>query len=205
MVMRSLYFLSLVSIAIFLAEGSFGAASAQSSTYQDWYPTSISAPAGHTYPCALTALPKDLTGIPDGDKRFINHVYAMLLKCCQAKLVMIDELMKDNGAYSTTYAKYYADTAAARQKIATEPVPKGLESFRNSVLSAVDQQVQFFNKAVTARQQGQSAQQVLAIPEGRAASSMLFAAWSEMQTRYPSMSAPVKDSTYHHLCALDLF
>lgn len=129
----------------------------------------------------------------------------MLLKCCQAKLVMIDELMKDDGAYSSTYAKYSADTTAARLKIATEPVPKGLEKFRNSVLSAIDQQMQFFNKAVTARQQGQSAPAVLAIPEGRLASSMLLTAWSEMQAHYPSMSPSVKDSTYHHLCALDLF
>lgn len=173
--------------------------------FTDWYPQSITPPSGHHYPCALTALPRDLTGIPAGDKQFINHVYAMLLKCLQAKLVMIDTLMQNNQAYGGAYAQYYSQTAAYRQKIVAEPVPKGLETFRNTVVNALDTQMAFFAKAVKARQSGQSAQEVLNIPEGRTASSLLQSAWGSMASRYPSWSNPVKDSIYHHLCALDLF
>jgi hypothetical protein len=174
-------------------------------SFQDWYPNSISPPAGHQYPCALTALPKSLTGIPEADRRFINHVYAMLLQCVGAKVVMIDTLMQDHQAYASTFTRYYTETVAARKKIVSEPTPAGLEDFKNTVVAAIDEQIRFFNKAVRDRQAGQSAQQVLALPEGKKASSMLLQAWSLMTARYPGMSAQVKDSTYHHLCALDLF
>lgn len=199
--------LTLLLSTIFLAQIMIIDAAAQTppKPYQNWYPSSIAAPAGHKYPCALTALPKDLKGIPETDRGFINHVYSMLLKCAQAKLVMIDEVLLPSGAYSAAYGKYYADTTAARQKIMAEPVPRGLESFRATVISAIDQQIQFFGKAVRARQAGKSAQDVLNIPEGKVASGMLLNAWSAMESRYPAMSAEVKDSTYHHLCALDVF
>jgi len=173
--------------------------------FQDWYPSVISPPSGHKYSCALTALPKDLTGIPASDKQFINHVYAMLLKALEAKLVMLDTLMQEHQSYGAAYARYYADTSAARQKIMAEPVPNGLLNFRNTVITAIDQQAQFFGQATKARQSGQPAQSIQNIPEGRQASATLQSAWAAMQSRYPNMSSTVRDSTYHHLCALDLF
>lgn len=171
----------------------------------DWYPASITPPAGHRYPCALTALPKDLTGIPAADKLFVNHVYAMLLKCLQAKLVLIDTLNQDKQNYGRAYSAYCSDTLAARKRIAAEPAPKGLETFKTTVLKAIDTQMQFFTKGVDARNGGKTAQDVWAIPEGRQASSLLISAWGQMEARYPQMSPTVRDSTYHHLCALDLF
>ena len=180
-------------------------ASAQQSTASDWYPASITPPAGHRYPCALTALPKDLTGIPASDKLFVNHVYAMLLKCLQAKLVLIDTLSQDNQNYARAFSTYMADTLAARKRILAEPAPKGLEPFKATVLKAIDTQMQFFTKGVDARNSGKTAQDVWAIPEGKQASSLLISAWGQMESRYPQMSSAVRDSTYHHLCALDLF
>jgi len=179
-------------------------ASAQTAS-QDWYPRTIGAPAGHQYPCSLTALPKDLSGIPDSDKLFVNHVYAMLLKALEAKLLMIDALMGYNDSYTQVYKKYYADTVTARQKILAEPVPAGLQSFRDTVISAIDQQIIFFTKATKTRQGGQSAAEVMRIPEGQKSSTLLHQAWGGMESRYPKMNAQLKDSTYHHLCALDLF
>lgn len=173
--------------------------------FADWYPGNINPPAGHNYPCAVTALPRDLSGIPVKDRQFINHVYSMLLKALQAKLIMIDTLMQEHQAYGSTYARYYQETIAARQKIMAEPVPQGLEGFRNAVVNAIDMQGQFFAKATKARQSGKSGQDVLAIPEGRTASQLLQTAWGQMQGRYPGMSKAMSDSTYHHLCALDLF
>lgn len=183
----------------------FSPASAQT-TSKDWYPRTIGAPAGHQYPCSLTALPKDLSGIPDADKLFINHVYAMLLKALEAKLLMIDALMMGhNDSYTQVYKKYYADTVTARQRILAEPVPAGLQNFRDTVISAIDQQIIFFTKATKSRQSGQSAGEVMNIPEGRQASALLHQAWSGMESRYPKMNPALKDSTFHHLCALDLF
>lgn len=170
----------------------------------NWYPNSIALPSGHAYPCALTALPANLEGVPPGDRTFINHVYAMLLQCVQAKVLMLDALREDDG-FGAAYSRYYASTTQARQKIMAEPVPAALTPFRNGVVAAIDQQIQFFSKASQARQRGSSFGEIMNIPEGRQASNYLLQAWSVMQGQYPSLSAAVKDSTYHHLCALDLF
>lgn len=174
-------------------------------TSADWYPISITPPSGHQYPCALTALPKDLSGIPDADKKYINHIYAMILKCLQAKLVIIDTINQDGQNYSQAYSQYYRDTVAARQKLLAEPVPDGLTPFRNTVVSAIDKQISYFGTAVKTRQAGGTAASALSAPAGREASSLLQNAWGTMMNRYPAMSPAVKDSTYHHLCALDVY
>jgi hypothetical protein len=93
----------------------------------------------------------------------------------------------------------------ARARLADEPVPAGLEPFAADVLAALDLQQTFFTKAVERRRTGASLSEVYAIPEGRSASQRLLSAWARMQQRYPSWSAELKDSVYHHLCALDLF
>jgi hypothetical protein len=46
---------------------------------------------------------------------------------------------------------------------------------------------------------------VYQIREGHQASERLLSAWAHMQQRYPKWDATLKDSVYHHLCALDLF
>mgnify|MGYP000042662662 CR=1 FL=1 len=177
-----------------------------SNNYQNWYPQSIALPSGHSYPCALTALPSNLEGVPAPERAFINHIYAMLLQCVQAKTIMIDSLRRDSaGGFTQSYGTYYAKTTQARQKIMAEPVPGGLQGFRDGVVSAIDQQILFFGKASRARSAGKSFQEIIGYPEGRTASSLLIQAWGAMQSRYPNLSAPVKDSAYHHLCALDLF
>jgi len=173
--------------------------------YQNWYPRDITMPAGHSYPCALTAMPSSLDGIPAADKAFINHVYAMLLQCVQAKTIMVDTLRTDNSGFSQAYSTYYAKTTQARQKIMAEPLPAGLQGFRDGVINALDQQILFFGRASRARASGKSFQEVMTYSEGRNASNLLIAAWSAMTARYPGLSPAVSDSAYHHLCALDLF
>ncbi|MFA7338082.1 MAG: hypothetical protein WC028_14950 [Candidatus Obscuribacterales bacterium] len=173
--------------------------------YQNWYPRDISLPSGHSYPCALTAMPANLEGIPAADRAFINHVYAMLLQCVQAKTVMVDTLRADSGGFSQAYSSYYAKTTQARQKIMAEPLPGGLQGFRDGVINALDQQILFFGKASRARASGKSFQEVMGYSEGRNASTLLIGAWSAMSARYPGLSPAVSDSAYHHLCALDLF
>ncbi|HMY04484.1 MAG TPA: hypothetical protein PKA48_14060, partial [Candidatus Obscuribacter sp.] len=64
-------------------------ATGSGSTFVNWYPSSITLPQGMSYPCALTPLPTSLPGIPAGDRNYINHVYTMLLKCVQAKTIML--------------------------------------------------------------------------------------------------------------------
>lgn len=173
--------------------------------YQNWYPRDITMPAGHSYPCALTAMPSNLDGIPAADKAFINHIYAMLLQCVQAKTIMVDTLRTDNSGFSQAYSTYSAKTTQARQKIMAEPLPAGLQGFRDGVINALDQQILFFGKASRARTSGKSFQEVMTYSEGRNASNLLIAAWSAMTARYPGLSPAVSDSAYHHLCALDLF
>lgn len=177
-------------------------------SYADWYPQSIEPPQGHRYPCNLTALPRDLKGIPATDRPYINHAFSLILACLQAKLIMIDTLAGSGGASAakTAYTKYYAATSAARQKLLKEPVPSaGLEQFRNDVIRGVDQEVVFFQKGVSVSSGGKPFSAVLALPEGRVASGYLQSAWGKISALYPQWSPEVKDSIYHHLCALDIF
>lgn len=170
-----------------------------------WYPQSIALPANHRYPCTLNALPRDLTGIPQSEKIYIDHAFSLLLKMLQAKIVMFDTVSWDNQQYNSAYSSYYSKTVSARQKFLQLDTPKGLEGFRNDVVNGLDKQVVFFQKAAQMRLQGKSAQDIMSIPQGKLASSLYVSAWQKISSRYPNMSTSVKDSMYHHLCALDIF
>lgn len=170
-----------------------------------WYPQSIALPANHRYPCTLNPLPRDLTGIPQSEKLYIDHAFSLLLKMLQAKIVMFDTVSWDNQQYQSAYSTYYTNTVSARQKFLQLATPKGLEVFRNDVVNGLDKQVVFFQKAAKMRTDGKSAQDIMAIPEGKTASSLYISAWQKISARYPNLSTPVKDSMYHHLCALDIF
>lgn len=196
--------LTAYSFAVGDRSGSACAAPSGQAGFEDWYPADIRPPAGTRYHCNLTALPRAMPGIPEADRRFINHVYAMILRLTQYKLVMLAAL-DGNRDVDSAYSTYYAGTVAALGKLKAEAPPAGLAKFKDDVVSAVVLQVNFFNKGRELRKRGASMQDVYGIEEGRAASTLLFAAWDEMVRRYPAWSAETKDSIYHHLCAFDLF
>lgn len=192
-----------LTLAVLLA----GAAAGQQAGLpagEDWYPRDITAPAGTRYPCALTALPRSLPGIPESDRRYVNHVYTLLLRATQAKLALLAAMEgpRDMRLAHDTYSRKLAEISA---RLAQEPVPSGLSVFHADVTAALDLQSQFFAAAVAARAAGRPLAGVFAIPAGRLASARLIAAWGRMQARYPAWSAETRDSIYHHLCALDLF
>jgi len=168
------------------------------------YPADISPPPGTQYPCALTALPRGLPGIAEADRAYINRTYARILRATQSKLVALKALY-DRRDISGANAKY--DTAAANLLAALQAdvPPKGLEPFHADVIRAIQLQRAFFQKAAPLRSSGSSMEKVFEVPEGREASSRLFAAWDAMQSRYPDWPEQTKDSIYHHLCALDFF
>lgn len=173
---------------------------------EDWYPADVAPPPGTRYPCALTALPRELPGIPAGDRRFINHVYSLLLRATQAKLVLQKALAENQGpALASAHGQYRRATGDAMAKIRAEPVPAGLDKFRDHVIAALDFQRTVFAQAVQARLGGGPVGGEYKVPEARAASQQLIAAWTQMMQRYPNWPAEMKDSVYHHLCALDLF
>lgn len=175
-------------------------------SYEDWYPASITPPAGTQYPCALTALPRDLPGIPKGDRRSSTTSYAMLLKATQAKLVLLSALHgSGTPALEQASATYRRTTDEALEKVRAEPVPPGLEGFAQDVITALELQRDAFDQAVRTRAQGSPPDEVFRMPEARKASQRLIAAWNKMSRRYPDWPQPMRDSVYHHLCALDLF
>lgn len=172
----------------------------------DWYPADIAPPPGTQYPCALTALPRELPGIPPSDRRFINHVYSMLLRATQAKLVLQKALRDGNGPpLATAYADYRRIINDALAKIRAEPLPTGLDKFQGDVTAALELQRSAFEQAVKARVGGGPAGEEYRVPEGHAASKRLVAAWVKMTKRYPDWPTETRESVYHHLCALDLF
>jgi hypothetical protein len=171
---------------------------------EDSYPSDISPPAGTRYPCALTALPRSLPGIPEGDRTYVNHVYTRILRATQAKLVLLKAL-EDASAVSAALARYQDTTRRLAEQLAAEGAPSGLAPFQEDVLQALALQQAFFAKAASLRRSGSGMADVYRIPEGRQASARLIAAWGKMEGRYPSWAPETKDSIYHHLCALDLF
>jgi hypothetical protein len=170
----------------------------------DWYPRDITPPAGTRYPCALTPLPRALPGIPESDRRYVNHVYTLLLRATQAKLLLL-AAMEGPRDLEAPHRRYREQLAEQTGRLAKEPVPAGLEPFHADVGAALALQGQFFEAAVPARAAGRTMVEVYAIPAGRTASGRLIAAWGRMQARYPGWPAQTRDSVYHHLCALDLF
>ncbi|MBX9667245.1 MAG: hypothetical protein K2X93_06485 [Candidatus Obscuribacterales bacterium] len=208
-------FILSISVALVCAVGAGTKATAQparstttanqstSSSYQNWYPSSITLPDGIQYHCRLRPLPAALPGIPEADRAYINHTYAMILKCTQAKTILYSKLQSPNARSS--YSRYYSDSFSALERIRKEPTPAGLEGFRNRVVKAIILQMTFFDKATKAAEARKSFQEIIQITEGRQASGELMAAWSDMSRRYPQWGAETKDSIYHHLCALDLF
>jgi hypothetical protein len=171
---------------------------------EDGYPADITPPAGTRYPCALTALPRALPGIPDADRAYINHTYARVLRATQAKLVLLKAL-EEGRDLPAARARYEETSGPLAARLRAESPPDGLAAFQEDVAQALALQQAFFARAVPLRQAGRGMPEVYRIPEGRTASARLISAWMRMQARYPSWSAETRDSIYHHLCALDLF
>jgi hypothetical protein len=199
-VKRSAWWLA-IALLLAIARASAGD---RGEAYESWYPADITPPAGTEYPCALTALPATLSGVPENERRFVNHTYSMVLKSTQAKLVLLRALGGTTGL-DAPLARYLAATDEARSRLAREPVPAGLEAFADDVRGAIERQQSFFRTAVARRAAGATWDELLRLPDGRAASQRLLSAWAHMQHRYPAWTPEVRDSVYHHLCALDLF
>ena len=127
-------------------------------------------------------------------------------KATRAKLVLLSALYgKDASALQPAAASYRRATDEVLEKIRDEPVPSGLEPFSQDVIAAIELQRDAFEQAVQARAKGGPPDEVFRIPESREASQRLIAAWNRMSQRYPDWPQPMRDSVYHHLCALDLF
>ncbi|MCO5167935.1 MAG: hypothetical protein M9894_16450 [Planctomycetes bacterium] len=183
---------------------SAAAPSAPPAPFEDRYPEDIALPPGVEYPCAVTALPRDLAGVPEAERNYVNHVYAALIDVVQQKQVLLAAMARRADAAAAD-GEHRASTERALAALRAEPVPRGLEGFHGDVVAALEQQRTFFDQAVPRRAAGASMEDVHHIAEGRAASQRLLSAWAAMERRYPRWSAEVKDSVYHHLCALDLF
>ena len=170
------------------------------------YPSDITPPPGTQYPCALTALPHTLTGVPESERAYINRLYGLVIRGIHAKLLVLKAVGENDAvARGAALERYQTETDAVTSRISALAVPAGLEPFRDDVVAAFRLQRSFFEKAVAARRSGGSMDNVWRIAEGRQASGRLISAWGRMQARYPQWSRETSDSVYHHLCALDLF
>ena len=172
--------------------------------FKNWYPNDITPPKGTKYPCALTALPRDLVGVPEEDKRFINHTYALILRAVQYKLLVMRDLGTRNEA--KTFRVYARESQKLRENIKMQVAPNAkMKKFQKAVVKAISLQMVFFQKVIKRKDIPVIAQRFSAIQEGRQASNLLKEAWQDTIGSYPSLSPAVKKSLYHHLCALDVF
>jgi hypothetical protein len=191
-----------VTAVVVAAAFSLPASPAPPGDADDWYPADIAPPPGTSYPCALTPLPRALDGIPPADRRFINHTYSLILEATRAKLLLLKAL-DEGGDLRTAHQRYGDGVRGALETLRRETPPTGLEAFREDVTAALELQLAYFAKVVAAT--AGAAAPPVSPPEGPAASRRLHAAWSKMTRRYSAWSTPVRESIYHHLCALDLF
>lgn len=190
--------------------------------FDDWYPDDVSPPAGQKYPCALVALPRAQAGIPAADRPFINHLATVCLEATRAKLRFFRGLRWESPAEATLDA-LRADVTELRALLAAETPPEGLEQVHADVLAALDLELRFFERfaeemlplrrridglprdEASRLWKGANARVFPSIPEGGQASARLRAAWAALERRYGAAWTPaVKDSLYHHLCAMDL-
>lgn len=172
--------------------------------YESWYPADITPPPGTKYPCAVTAMPKDLEGVPPSHKRYIDHAFSLILKAVHARLGAW-EALGSPAPDPAILENYLAVTRDVAAKLKAEPTPWSLLPFRDDVIAGLEFQISFFEKAYPLRRSGKSFEEWSAVPEGRTASGKLITAWGRIQARYPKMSAAVSASLMHHLCALDIF
>lgn len=194
--------LALAALPIVLVAGCGGEAGGRPSlVFEDWYPEDVSPPPGTRYPCALTAQPRDLPGIPATDRAFVNHAYSLVLDATRARLELMRDLERNGAA---AFRDYEVRIAAIGERLDSEPTPEGLERFRDDVAAALRLQRDAFGAAVRETPRG-AGRAVFARPEAREASRRLIRAWGAMNARYPEATAELRDSAYHHLCALDLF
>ena len=174
-----------------------------STEFENWYPDEISPPEGTEYPCALTALPRDLTGIPPTERGFVNHMCAKLLEAIHLRLELTYAL-SEGGDRSEELATYEAAIAPVQAALAAEKGPPGLANFQQNVVRAILLQRQALSQAVKLRAGGAGMERVWQLSEVRESSKRLLAAWGAISARYQGRwSEAVKDSIYHHLCALD--
>src|SRR5262245_44399682 len=131
----------------------------------DMYPADITPPAGTQYHCALTALPRDLPGIPSAERAYINRTYARVLRATQAKLVFLKAL-EEGREVAAGGERYQATTRGLAERLSAEPAPVGLAPFQEDVGQALALQQAFFLKAASLRQAGRSMAEVYQVPEG---------------------------------------
>jgi hypothetical protein len=199
-----LFALATLFVAGGCADSSSGAVEATAVDETGRYPDDISPPAGTVYPCALTALPQNLPGIPPADREYVNRTYARILRATQAKLVLL-KAMEARLEIADSAAGYRAAVSKLLDALRSDTPPDGLAQFHRDVISAIELQDEFFRKSAPMRDAGAAMSEVFSVPEGREASGRLMAAWGAMASRYPDWPSDTKDSIYHHLCALDFF
>lgn len=193
-----------LGLLLALLVGCPGGSSGPPAPFENRYPADTSLPPGVEYPCAFTPLPLVLEGVPAGERNYVNHSCALVVGLIRAKQVLLDA-MAEGRSFASESEAYAAANAAALEGLRAEPVPEGLEGFHADLLVAVELHRGFFAEATSQMSGGASMEQIHAIPSGREASQRLLAAWGKWQSRYPQLAPAVKDSMYHHLCALDLF
>jgi hypothetical protein len=110
------------------------------------YPADITPPPGTQYPCALTALPRGLPGIPEADRAYINRTYALILRATQAKLVVLKALERKEDL-AGALARYEAIMRSLEERLRSDTPPGGLGAFQEDVQAAFALQRAFFAKA----------------------------------------------------------
>jgi hypothetical protein len=170
---------------------------AVAAAFVDTYPASITPPPGTTYPCEMSALPKDLTGIPPSHHAWINHAFTFTLKAIHVKLKAYAAL--GGPPPKAVEEAYLRDTGALVQNLRDEPCPKSLESARDDLVATLEKQIIFFTKAFAAKRSGTAWETILQIPEGHEASAHVQGCYAKLLARYPAASPAVKNTFYHHL------
>src|SRR5262249_42852059 len=111
-----------VALGLLLAVAASAPAQNAAPPADEDYPADIRPPAGTSYPCALTALPRGLPGIPVTERAYINHAYTRILRATQAKLVLLKAL-NERAALQAALARYREETSLQVTRLRGEAPP----------------------------------------------------------------------------------
>jgi hypothetical protein len=137
--------------------------------------------------------------VPSGEREYLQTMFQVLDQAVRVRVA--GQQAFSNQQYDS------ADIDGEFNRLITfvhsMPIPPGLNSYHQQILSALSGDRQFFADWKSQGDRFPFAQQVANHPGVRAASANLHAAYDQLMSKYPNESATNKDAFFDYHCALD--
>ncbi|WP_372365989.1 peroxiredoxin family protein [Candidatus Uabimicrobium sp. HlEnr_7] len=166
--------------------------------FYDIYPRNTDAPQGTKYPCAFSPLPSHLKGVPQQHHTFVAKFFAQIVKAIHARLKIHETLYNRDLSRKKRLKEYQKQLKVIVQNLKRINAPdKKLQKIPEDIVSALLFQEKAYISFVETG--------TFSKAKGKAGSKILLKNWQQISKYYKKMNPDVKNSVYHHLCALDIY